>query len=78
MNSGNVVLYLNQMKSERWSCYHCAGFIFAGKEFNVQAKCIVNATGPYTDFVRQKDNPDVKKICQPSSGVHVILPDYYR
>ncbi|KAK2141192.1 hypothetical protein LSH36_1143g00045 [Paralvinella palmiformis] len=51
--------------------------MLTGKEFNVQAKCIVNATGPYTDFVRQKDNPDVKKICQPSSGVHVILPDYY-
>lgn len=51
--------------------------MLTGKEFNVRSKCVINATGPYTDFVRQKDNPDVKKICQPSSGVHVILPDYY-
>jgi glycerol-3-phosphate dehydrogenase len=23
------------------------------------------------------DNKEVKKICQPSSGVHIVLPDYY-
>jgi len=23
------------------------------------------------------DNPETKKIVQPSAGVHVILPDYY-
>lgn len=48
-----------------------------GQEFCIRAKCIVNATGPYTDFVRQLDNPSSPKICQPSSGVHIVLPDYY-
>lgn len=48
-----------------------------GKEFTVKAKCIVNATGPYTDFIRLMDNSSVPKICQPSSGVHIVLPDYY-
>jgi glycerol-3-phosphate dehydrogenase len=48
-----------------------------GDEFTVRAKCVVNATGPYTDFVRQLDNPENRKICQPSSGVHIVLPDYY-
>lgn len=47
------------------------------KEFTVRAKCVVNATGPYTDSIRQMDAPEVKKICQPSSGVHIVLPDYY-
>ncbi len=37
----------------------------------------MNATGPYTDSIRQMDNPETKKICQPSSGVHIVLPDYY-
>lgn len=50
-----------------------------GEERNVRARCVVNATGPYTDSIREMDDPiNVKKICQPSSGVHVVLPDYYR
>jgi glycerol-3-phosphate dehydrogenase len=47
------------------------------KTFTIRAKCVVNATGPYTDFIRQLDDPTMPKICQPSSGVHIILPDYY-
>jgi glycerol-3-phosphate dehydrogenase len=50
---------------------------YTGKEFNIKAKCVVNATGPYTDSIRLMDDPTQKKICQPSSGVHIVLPDYY-
>jgi glycerol-3-phosphate dehydrogenase len=50
---------------------------YQNKEFVVRAKCVVNATGPYTDQIRQMDNPEYKRICQPSSGVHIVLPDYY-
>lgn len=48
-----------------------------GKEWDIKAKCVVNATGPYTDSVRTMSNKDTQKICQPSSGVHIVLPDYY-
>ncbi|XP_076089288.1 glycerol-3-phosphate dehydrogenase, mitochondrial-like isoform X1 [Mytilus galloprovincialis] len=47
------------------------------KEFNIKAKCIINATGPYTDHIRLMGNKDDQKICQPSQGVHIVLPDYY-
>jgi len=61
---------------------HCQGVFVCvdvlGDEFEVRAKCVVNATGPYTDFVRRLDSPKCRKICQPSSGVHVVLPEYYR
>ncbi len=50
---------------------------YANKEFKIRAKCVVNATGPYTDSIRQMDNLETKQICQPSSGVHIVLPDYY-
>jgi glycerol-3-phosphate dehydrogenase len=50
---------------------------YGNKEFTIRAKCVVNATGPYTDTIRQMDNSETKKICQPSSGVHIVLPDYY-
>lgn len=48
-----------------------------GREYNVLAKCVVNATGPYTDCIRQMAEPEIKKICLPSSGVHIVLPEYY-
>lgn len=49
-----------------------------GKEWDVRAKCIINATGPMTDTIRKMDNPAAKEICCPSSGVHIVLPGYYR
>ncbi|XP_063529469.1 glycerol-3-phosphate dehydrogenase, mitochondrial isoform X2 [Cydia strobilella] len=48
-----------------------------GKEWDVKAKCIINATGPFTDSIRKMDEPTVKEICCPSSGVHIVLPGYY-
>ena len=45
--------------------------------FRIRAKAIINATGPFTDGVRKMDDPNVKEIVAPSSGVHVILPGYY-
>jgi glycerol-3-phosphate dehydrogenase len=47
------------------------------KEWIINAKCIINATGPFTDSIRKMDNPTVKEICCPSSGVHIVLPGYY-
>uniref|UniRef100_A0A4D5R8V8 Glycerol-3-phosphate dehydrogenase n=1 Tax=Scolopendra viridis TaxID=118503 RepID=A0A4D5R8V8_SCOVI len=55
---------------------HCKD-LTTGNEFDVHAKCIINATGPFTDSIRLMDNSCASPICQPSSGVHVILPDYY-
>lgn len=49
-----------------------------GKEWDVQAKCIINATGPFTDTLRKMDDPTCQEICCPSSGVHIVLPGYYR
>lgn len=48
-----------------------------GREFDIRAKCVVNATGPFTDSIRKMDNQSVANICAPSAGVHVVLPGYY-
>lgn len=45
--------------------------------FPIRAKGIINATGPFSDGIRKMDEPDIKEIVAPSSGVHVILPGYY-
>ncbi|KAJ5212708.1 Glycerol-3-phosphate dehydrogenase [Penicillium cinerascens] len=47
------------------------------EEFSIRAKGIINATGPFTDSIRKMDEPGIKEIVAPSSGVHVILPGYY-
>lgn len=51
--------------------------LITGEEFDIKAKCVVNATGPFTDAIRKMDEPTEKNICQPSAGVHIVLPDYY-
>lgn len=52
--------------------------LLSGKEFVVRARCVVNATGPFTDEIRKMENAKLDLICQPSSGVHIVLPNYYR
>jgi glycerol-3-phosphate dehydrogenase len=49
----------------------------SGLEYDVKAKCVINATGPFVDNVRLMDNPSAKKLIQGSAGVHVVLPAYY-
>uniref|UniRef100_A0A0E0DBM6 glycerol-3-phosphate dehydrogenase n=1 Tax=Oryza meridionalis TaxID=40149 RepID=A0A0E0DBM6_9ORYZ len=49
----------------------------SGKEFDAFAKVVVNAAGPFCDSVRKMANNDVVPMISPSSGVHIVLPDYY-
>eukprot|EP01025_Chloroclados_australasicus_P047045 TRINITY_DN5218_c0_g3_i1.p1 TRINITY_DN5218_c0_g3~~TRINITY_DN5218_c0_g3_i1.p1 ORF type:complete len:683 (-),score=94.91 TRINITY_DN5218_c0_g3_i1:228-2222(-) len=51
--------------------------INGGRPFDVYAKKIVNATGPFTDSVRYMSDASRTPIIKPSSGVHVTLPEYY-
>lgn len=52
--------------------------MFTGNEFDVKAKCVINATGPFTDSLRRMDDQQSQNICQPSAGVHIVIPGYYR
>ena len=38
---------------------------------------IINATGPFADALLTLDDPSHKPIVQPSSGIHITLPNYY-
>ncbi|KAL0340701.1 UNVERIFIED_CONTAM: Glycerol-3-phosphate dehydrogenase SDP6, mitochondrial [Sesamum radiatum] len=49
----------------------------SGKEFDTYAKVVVNAAGPFCDSVRKMADKEAKPIICPSSGVHIVLPDYY-
>jgi glycerol-3-phosphate dehydrogenase len=43
------------------------------KKYQIKAKVVINATGVYTDAVRQLDDPAIKPIISPSQGVHIVL-----
>ena len=58
--------------------FPCAPSLPAGQEFDVRAKCVINATGPFTDSLRKMDDQKTANICQPSAGVHIVIPGYYR
>ncbi len=44
-----------------------------GKTWDIRAKTVVNATGPFSDAVRQLDNKDAPPMLTASSGVHIVL-----
>uniref|UniRef100_A0AAY4CVT6 glycerol-3-phosphate dehydrogenase n=1 Tax=Denticeps clupeoides TaxID=299321 RepID=A0AAY4CVT6_9TELE len=50
------------------------GDAVAGQEFDVRAKCVINATGPFTDTLRKMDGRKRPNICQPSAAAHIVLP----
>jgi glycerol-3-phosphate dehydrogenase len=44
-----------------------------GKEYEIGAKAVINATGAFTDAVRAMDDPSAKPMIIPSQGVHIVL-----
>jgi glycerol-3-phosphate dehydrogenase len=46
----------------------------SGEEFEVAARVVVNATGPFCDEVRRLDDADAKPLVAPSQGTHLVLP----
>jgi len=45
-----------------------------GQVFTVRARVTVNATGPFSDSVRQLASPGLKKRIRLSKGSHILLP----
>jgi glycerol-3-phosphate dehydrogenase len=47
--------------------------ILSGKEFSLNCKVIINATGVFTDNVMQMDDPQHKPIITVSQGIHIVV-----
>jgi len=48
-----------------------------GKVFDVYAKSIIFAGGPFTDGLRKVEDPDCQPAVAGAAGTHIILPGYY-
>jgi glycerol-3-phosphate dehydrogenase len=49
----------------------------SGEEWNINAKVVVNATGPFVDSIRHMVKPNEKPLIDPSSGVHIVISKRY-
>ncbi len=45
----------------------------SGESFELVARAVVNATGPFTDTVRRMEDPDARPMVTASSGIHIVL-----
>lgn len=46
----------------------------SGREFNLRAKAIINATGVFADTVRRLEDADCPPVLVASQGIHLVLP----
>lgn len=51
--------------------------MISGREFDVYAKVVCNATGPWVDGVRTQSDSSCSSSVQGSSGSHIVLPRFY-
>lgn len=45
-----------------------------GREIEVRARVVVNATGVWTDHIRGLDSPNARPMLRPTKGVHLLVP----
>jgi len=45
----------------------------SGTTFEINARSVINATGIFTDTIRQMDDPDASSTLRPSRGTHIVL-----
>ena len=47
--------------------------IETGKEHSVKARVVINATGPFADQLRRRDDADAPPLISPSQGIHLVF-----
>lgn len=45
-----------------------------GGEFDIEARVVLNCTGPWTDFICRLDDPEAAPKLRPTKGSHVVVP----
>ncbi len=43
------------------------------REYEIKARAVINATGVFSDQIRQMDDPSCDPFMRPSQGVHIVL-----
>jgi glycerol-3-phosphate dehydrogenase len=45
----------------------------SGERHSIRARCVINATGAFSDSIRRIDDPQAEPMIEPSQGVHLVL-----
>ena len=45
----------------------------SGREYEIKARAVINATGVFADQIRRMDTPEAAPMITPSQGVHIVL-----
>lgn len=48
-----------------------------GKEYSIQSKTIINATGVFTDSIMHMDNTKHRSMIAPSQGIHLVVDSVF-
>ncbi|MFA8449172.1 MAG: glycerol-3-phosphate dehydrogenase/oxidase [Bacteroidales bacterium] len=76
-NGGTILNYAKVTSLTKDSTGLINGLTFtdveSDKEYTINAKAVVNATGVWVDDIMHMDNPKEKANVKPSQGVHLIL-----
>ncbi len=49
----------------------------SGETYEIKAKAIIFAGGPFTDSMRKLEDPEAKPAVAGAAGTHIVLPGYY-
>ncbi len=49
----------------------------SGADYEIAARVVINATGIFSDALRQLDDPTAPALIAPSQGAHLVLPKSY-
>jgi glycerol-3-phosphate dehydrogenase len=44
-----------------------------GKQYRLQAKVVINATGVFADRIHQMDTPGLQSVLKQSQGTHIVI-----
>ncbi|MEX0927976.1 MAG: glycerol-3-phosphate dehydrogenase/oxidase [Balneolales bacterium] len=47
------------------------------KKYEINARCVINATGVFTDSVLKMDDPQSEPIIMPSQGIHIVIDKHF-
>jgi len=78
VNHGGNVLNYSQVKNLIKENGVITGVAFRDlineRDYKINSKIVINATGIFSDAIRSLDDQNAKKIIVPSQGIHIVLP----
>jgi len=69
----NYCPVISLLKGQDHVCGVVAKDSFSGRELELKAKTVINATGVFCDAIRRMDDRKTAAIIQPSQGIHIVL-----